>query len=110
MSVVNSNPLSGGLVNMRLARLASVKHGRNGRGWTTRFDYEWANHLGTYRLTGTVRRWPACLTVNGVGEPCAGEPHARFEAAAGGNHDQSGQRGRTRLGASRRPYSWAFEG
>jgi hypothetical protein len=23
--------------------------------------------------------------VNGVGEPCAGEPHARIEVAAGGN-------------------------
>ncbi len=23
--------------------------------------------------------------VNGVGEPCAGEPHARFEAAGAGN-------------------------
>ena len=21
----------------------------------------------------------ACLTVNGIGEPCAGEPHARFD-------------------------------
>jgi hypothetical protein len=21
----------------------------------------------------------ACLTMNGVGEPCAGEPHARFD-------------------------------
>jgi 1,6-anhydro-N-acetylmuramate kinase len=29
--------------------------------------------------------------VNDVGEPCAGEPHARFEVAAGGNHGQSGQ-------------------
>ena len=24
-------------------------------------------------------------TVNGVGEPCAGEPHARFEVAGAGN-------------------------
>ena len=24
-------------------------------------------------------------TVKNVGEPCAGEPHARFDAAAGGN-------------------------
>jgi hypothetical protein len=24
-------------------------------------------------------------TVKNVGEPCAGEPHARFEVAAGGN-------------------------
>jgi hypothetical protein len=28
--------------------------------------------------------------VKDVGEPCAGEPHARFEVAAGGNRNQSG--------------------
>jgi hypothetical protein len=27
--------------------------------------------------------------VKNVGEPCAGEPHARIEAAAGGNQRQS---------------------
>ena len=32
--------------------------------------------------TGGKGRMPA---VNGVGEPCAGEPHARFEAAGAGN-------------------------
>ena len=26
-----------------------------------------------------------CQPVNDVGEPCAGEPHARFEVAAGGH-------------------------
>ena len=31
-------------------------------------------------------RMPA---VKNVGEPCAGEPHARFEVAAGGNRFQS---------------------
>src|SRR5712691_7981213 len=31
-------------------------------------------------------RMPA---VKDVGEPCAGEPHARFEVAAGGNRNQS---------------------
>src|SRR6185312_17266166 len=31
---------------------------------------------------GGTSRMPA---VNGVGEPCAGEPHARFEAAGAGN-------------------------
>src|SRR5712692_3857108 len=31
-------------------------------------------------------RMPA---VKDVGEPCAGEPHARFEVAAGGNPNQS---------------------
>ena len=42
--------------------------------------------------------------VKNVGEPCAGEPHARFDAAAGGNQHQSGQHGRAAPGASRRPY------
>jgi len=32
-------------------------------------------------------------SVKNVGEPCAGEPHARFDAAAGGNQHQSGQHG-----------------
>ena len=32
-----------------------------------------------------------CPPVNDVGELCAGEPHAQFDAAAGGNHSQSGQ-------------------
>jgi hypothetical protein len=30
-----------------------------------------------------------CLAIKGVGEPCAGEPHARFDAAVGGVADQS---------------------
>jgi hypothetical protein len=41
-------------------------------------------------------------TAKNVGEPCAGEPHARIEAAAGGNRHQSAlPHG---AGASRRPY------
>jgi putative transposase len=41
-------------------------------------------------------------TAKNVGEPCAGEPHARIEVAAGGNWHQSAlPRG---AGASRRPY------
>ena len=32
-----------------------------------------------------------CQLVNDVGEPCAREPHARFDAAAGGAPSQSGQ-------------------
>jgi putative transposase len=40
--------------------------------------------------------------VKNVGEPCAGEPHARIEVAAGGNRTQSAlPHG---AGASRRPY------
>jgi len=44
-----------GYVNERLALLASAKHGLTGRNWTTRFNYEWVNQLGIYRLTGTVK-------------------------------------------------------
>jgi hypothetical protein len=40
-------------------------------------------------------------TVKNVGEPCAGEPHARFEVAAGGNWHQSAMP--HDAGASRRP-------
>lgn len=45
-----------GYVHERLAILASRKHGRRGRNWTTRFTYGWVTRLGVYRLTGTVRR------------------------------------------------------
>jgi hypothetical protein len=41
--------------------------------------------------------------VKNVGEPCAREPHARFEAAAGGNQAPVDS-GRAEPGASRRPY------
>ncbi len=46
-------------VNERLALLASAKHGRTGRNWVTRFNYEWCTQLGVYRLGGKVTRWPA---------------------------------------------------
>lgn len=49
-------------VHMRLARLASVKHGYPGRNWTTRYNYAWFSRLGVYRLTGTVRRGTANAT------------------------------------------------
>ena len=76
-----------GYVHERLAILASRKHGRSGpeldhplhlrAGWT---------RLGVYRLTGNGALGDcACQTVNDVGKPCAGEPHARFEAAGTGN-------------------------
>ena len=42
-------------VRMRLARLASVKHGRPGRSWTTRYNYAWSKRLGVHWLVGTVR-------------------------------------------------------
>ncbi len=45
-------------VHMRLARLASAKHGLSHRNWAkgNRFDLQWLAGLGVYRLTGTVRR------------------------------------------------------
>lgn len=46
-------------VHERLARLASIKHGRSGRNWATRFTYGWLTSLGIYRLAGTVRYWDA---------------------------------------------------
>ena len=45
--------------HLRLAKLASVKHGLSGRHWATRFTYGWLTDLGIYRLTGTVRYWSA---------------------------------------------------
>ena len=41
-------------VHERLAILASNKHGRSGRSWTTRFNGEWRRRLGVYTLDGTV--------------------------------------------------------
>ena len=46
-------------VNQRLAQLASTKHGLRGWNWRTRFTHGWANNLGIYRLSGTVRYWSA---------------------------------------------------
>jgi hypothetical protein len=46
-------------VNERLAILASTKHGLTGRNWVTRFNNQWVNQLGIYRLSGKVTRWPA---------------------------------------------------
>jgi len=46
-------------VNERLAILASVKHGRTGRNWVTRYNHQWVNQLGIYRLSGKVTRWSA---------------------------------------------------
>lgn len=42
-------------VQLRMALLASDKHGLQGRHWTTRFTYGWLTDLGIYRLSGKVR-------------------------------------------------------
>ena len=42
-------------VHERMARLASRKHALSGTNWTDRFTWDWLDHLGIYRLTGTVR-------------------------------------------------------
>jgi RNA-directed DNA polymerase len=46
-------------VHLGMARLASVKYGRHGLNWATRFTYGWLTELGIYRLSGTVRYWAA---------------------------------------------------
>ncbi len=67
-------------VHERMARLASRKHGLRGINWQDRFTWSWLGTLGIYRLTGTVRYPTApCAAMNDVGEPCAGERHARFD-------------------------------
>lgn len=45
-------------VHERLAILASVKHGRSGRNWASRYNGTWFRRLGVYTLTGTVRYGP----------------------------------------------------
>ena len=42
-------------VHLRMATLASTKHGLHGRNWATRFTYGWMTDLGVYRLSGKVR-------------------------------------------------------
>lgn len=42
-------------VHLRMATLASTKHGLHGRNWATRFTYGWMADLGVYRLSGKVR-------------------------------------------------------
>jgi hypothetical protein len=46
-------------VHERLAILASVKHGRTGRNWASRYNGAWLRRLDVYTLTGTVRYGPA---------------------------------------------------
>ena len=42
-------------VHLRMATLASTKHGLHGRNWATRFTYGWMADLGVYRLSGKAR-------------------------------------------------------
>jgi RNA-directed DNA polymerase len=47
-------------VHEQLAMLASVKYAMpRRRNWASRFDVAWLQKQGVYRLTGTVRWWPA---------------------------------------------------
>jgi group II intron reverse transcriptase/maturase len=47
-------------VHERLAMLASIKYKMpRRRNWASRFDVTWLHRQGVYRLTGTVRQWPA---------------------------------------------------
>ncbi len=42
-------------VHQRLARLASMKHGRSHINWVSHYNLDWLQALGVYRLTGTIR-------------------------------------------------------
>lgn len=42
-------------VHERLAILTSVKYGRSGRNWVSRYNGAWFRRLGVHTLTGTVR-------------------------------------------------------
>jgi RNA-directed DNA polymerase len=91
-------------VNERRAILASATHGLQGRNWVARFELRVVDPA-RYLSPGRNGETNACVCqpVNDVGEPCAGEPHARFDAAAGGAPRASRQMPRGR-GRSRRPY------
>ena len=68
-------------VHLRLSKLASVKYGhpRSSSGQPVQLRLaDRPRHLSTHRK-GQAMDTCACLTMNGVGKPCAGEPHARFD-------------------------------
>ena len=90
----NSSPKFGAIdhyVHERLAILASRKHGLSGPQLVSTASR--GNGSGTsaiYRLSGNGALPDcACLTVNDVGEPCAGEPHARFDRGPLGRRSRS---------------------
>jgi hypothetical protein len=70
-------------VDQGLAHFASIKHGLPGCNWCGRFRPP----LGHRRQRSTARPEQcsgcACLTVNDVGEPCAGEPGCPGRAGRG---------------------------
>ena len=69
-----------GYVHQRLAKLASVKHGLRVATGPPGSRTGWLTEPGD--LPSDRDGAPLgceCLTVNDVGKPCAGEPHARFD-------------------------------
>jgi RNA-directed DNA polymerase len=78
----------------RLALFVAKRHKRRRRYGQNMVWRVSTDRLGLIDINGTVvpprpnKPWRGnsrMPTVKNVGEPCAGEPHARFEAAAGGN-------------------------
>ena len=68
-------------VHWRMSKLASVKYATRGRLPVHPVQLRLAHrprHLSAHRNSPILEHC-ACLTMNGVGEPCAGEPHARFD-------------------------------
>jgi Group II intron, maturase-specific domain len=94
----------------RLARFVAKRHKR-GRGYGLKVVvYQSPNRLGLIGLDGTivaprpksaVATDAECPPVKSVREPCAGEPHARFDVGGGRKPGQSATP--RDPGASRRP-------
>ena len=69
----------------RLRSLMVKKRGRNLRaGQAARWDEDWFNGQGLYRLRGTIRHPKAAYHVKKIiGKPYAGKPHVRIERGWG---------------------------
>ena len=76
-------------VHERLAILACTKYQLSGRRSASRYNSAWLKRLGLHPSRHGPLRECECLAMKGVAEPCAGEPHALFDAAVGGAAGQS---------------------
>jgi Group II intron, maturase-specific domain len=81
-------------VHWRLSKLTGVKHATRGRSPRQPVRSQLAHrsrHLSTHR-DRPVLGHSACLTMNEVGEPRPGEPHARFDRGPLGRSPPLNQR------------------
>ena len=78
-------------VNERLAIFDNAKHGRTKRNWQPRQQGVAGANWCVSSQQSDGNGECACLTMNDVGKPCAGEPHARFDRGCwqSGDHGAS---------------------